>query len=118
MKTQLKSFKHAIHGIAYCFKTQRNFKIHTLALILVGVLGYLLKCSTSEWLFLILVSFMVLAAELFNTALEFLSDKVEPNYCATIKAVKDLAAGAVLIVSLAALAVGLVVFIPKLAELL
>ena len=61
---------------------------------------------------------MVLAAEAVNSAIEALADRVSPGYDEAIKRTKDLAAGAVLLTAIAAAAVGLLIFIPKIMNLL
>ena len=60
---------------------------------------------------------VVMSAEIFNTALENTMDWLDPQYNKYVKRVKDLAAGAVLVISLAVAAVGLLIFVPKLRPL-
>lgn len=87
--------------------------IHLSIMLCTVVLGFILKLSNWEWVAVILSCGLVLGAEAVNTAIEYLA-----NYCTTekneqIRKVKDIAAGAVLICAIAALAVGLIIFIPK-----
>ena len=108
------SFGFAIQGLITFFKTQHNAWIHLLATIVVIVAGFVLKVNHSEWCWLIISIAMVFMAEMFNTAIEFLTDLVSPQFHPLAKKVKDVAAGAVLIVSIGAVAIGLIVFLPKL----
>ena len=114
MRKLIKSFGYAFSGVAYAFKTQLNFKIHSLALVLVGLLGWYVDLSVQDWIYIIIVTGIVIMAELFNTALEVLVDLVSPAYHGKAKIVKDVAAAAVLLAAILAVAVGLVIFIPKL----
>ena len=86
--------------------------------ILTVVLSFVLKISSIEWAFVIFSIGMVLGAETFNSAVEALTDLVQPGHDPRAGLVKDLAAGAVLITAIAAGAVGLVIFIPKIIALL
>jgi diacylglycerol kinase (ATP) len=100
----LKSFSFAFRGIAETFQSEQNFRFHLFCIPPVVVLGIYLSLSMLEWGIIILSIFLVLAAELFNTALEKLSDKaVSGRTDRIIKSVKDISAGAVFIAALNAL---------------
>lgn len=71
-----------------------------------------------EWAAVVIVIGAVLSAEAVNSAIESLADLVSPEYNETIKKTKDLAAGAVLIMAIAAAIVGIIIFLPKLSYLL
>ena len=113
-----KSFGYAVLGVAEVFKKEQNFKVHTLAAILALLLGYLLKISPWEWCFLVVVIALVFAFEMANTAIEKLCDVEEPNQNETIRAVKDISAGMVLVCAVGALVVGIVIFLPKIIAFL
>ena len=115
--SRIKSFRFAFFGIQTLFRSEYNAWIHLLAAILALIFGFLLHISQEEWLFVILAISLVFAAEMINTALEVLSDYVQPEQHEAIKKVKDLAAAAVLVIALAALAGGLLIFLPKLIAL-
>lgn len=114
MRKFLLSFTYAWKGLSYAFRTQLNFKVHSLTALLALFLGYTLNLSTGEWLWIFLAIGMVLIAELFNTALEVLVDLVSPGYHAKAGIVKDVAAAAVLLTAFLAVMIGLMVFVPKL----
>lgn len=103
----------AANGLKQVFKTQFNFKIHSLAAISVVLFGWWLEVSVPEWLALVICIGCVLAAELMNTAIEFLVNLVSPEFNPKAGLVKDIAAGAVLVTALMSLAVSLIIFVPK-----
>lgn len=114
MKKFLHSFKYAFQGVSYSFRTQLNFKVHTFAAIFAISLGFIVKISHQEWLWIILAIGLVLISELINTALETLVDLVSPKYNPKAGIVKDVAAAAVLITACLAIAIGIIIFVPKL----
>ena len=100
------------------FATQPNAWIHAIATVAVIILGTWLKCGPLEWSLLALTIGAVLAAEAFNTALEFLTDLVSPDYHELAGKTKDVAAAGVLITAFAAVAVGFLIFLPKIIALI
>ena len=113
MKRRLLSFKYAFRGLYLLFKSQPNAWIHLFAAFGVIVAGFILKLSISEWIFVTFAIGFVISAELFNTAIEALVDKVSPEQNPISGKVKDLAAGAVLVAAITAAVIGLVIFVPK-----
>ncbi len=118
MKKLLRSFGYAFKGIGYAAKTQLNFRVHLVATFIAVFLGFTLHISVNEWQWIILCVALVLTAELFNTAIEFLTDLVSPEYNKLAGHVKDISAGAVLTTAIFALATGLIIFLPKLQLLI
>lgn len=118
LKKNVASFRYAVHGITLLVKTQANARFHLLAAGGVMGAGLYLKVSALEWAILALTVGSVLAAEGFNTALEFLTDLVSPDYHELAGKTKDVAAGAVLITAFAAIAVGILIFGPKIAAII
>ena len=112
-KKLINSFKYAIEGFISSFKTERNMKIHVLAMILVIVLGVYLKLNTIEWCFIIISIILVLGAELFNTAIETIVDMVSPEKNPKAKLAKDISAAAVLTFAIGAAIIGIMIFITK-----
>ena len=117
LKNRAKSFKYAFNGIRLLLTKEHNAWIHCAVAVIVIVFGFLFDISANEWLAIVIAIGAVLAAEGFNTAIERLADVVSPEYNEGIKSTKDIAAGAVLILAIAAVVVGLIVFVPKLMEL-
>ncbi|QHT60297.1 diacylglycerol kinase family protein [Paenibacillus lycopersici] len=112
MRRFLRSVAFAWGGIRSASGSQANMKIHLAAAVLVNAAGLLLGLSRAEWLAVIIVQGMVLAAELMNTAVEHVVDLASPQPHPLAKAAKDTAAGAVLVTAIAAAIVGLIVFWP------
>jgi diacylglycerol kinase len=110
----IKSFGYALEGIISAFKAERNFKIHVAAAFLSAALGLYLGLSVVEWCLLVFAIGFVLVSELFNTALERLSDEASGGHQSrVIKAAKDISAAAVLLSAVTALVIGiLLLFIP------
>lgn len=117
-RKRLKSFVYAFRGIGLLVRNEHNARIHLVAAVAVVAAGFLLGITASEWTVIVLVIGAVLAAEAFNSALEALCDLVSPGYHESIKKAKDLAAGAVLLVAIAAAVIGSVIFIPRILTLL
>lgn len=115
IQTRVKSFANALSGILYFFKTQVHARIHLMATIIVIVLGFYFGVTRLEWCILMICISGVIALEAVNTAFEKLADKVSGSYDIDLGRIKDIAAGAVLVVSVAAAIIGLLVFIPYLA---
>ncbi|MDE6447517.1 MAG: diacylglycerol kinase family protein, partial [Muribaculaceae bacterium] len=103
-------------GIRLLF-TQPNACIHAVVMVLVILAGWWFGISRLEWCAILLCIGGVLMAEAMNTALEALADKVSVEKDPLIGRAKDLAAGAVLIFVMAAVAVGLIVFLPRMLML-
>lgn len=109
----MQSFVDAGRGIATVFRTEWNFRIHFAIATIVTVAGLTFRISAGEWLAVILSAGLVLLAELFNTALEYLADAVHPEADRGVGMAKDAAAGAVLVAAIAAALVGAIIFLPK-----
>lgn len=103
------SFRFAFEGIKLTFRTERNFRIHLVAAILVIVWALILKVPTFNFALLLIVIALVFCAELLNTAIEAVIDLVSPEWHPLAKVAKDTAAGAVLVSAVFAVAVGLLV---------
>lgn len=114
---RLKSFKYAFAGLKILFAEEHNARIHAIAAVIALTVGFALKISASEWIFLVGAISLVFICELFNTSLEALADFVSPEKHPQIKKVKDLAAAAVLISALTALITGIIIFLPKIINL-
>ena len=107
-----KVFAAAINGIVHAFRTEGNFKIQLAATVVVVLLGLFFNITQAEWLVIILCCMMVLALELFNTAIEKLCDMISKDFHPVIKIVKDTAAGAVLVSAVGSAVAGAVIFVP------
>ena len=118
MKQRIDSFRYAWKGIVDLVRTQMNARIHVGFTMAVLISGWYFSISVAEWSLVILCIFLVLAAEAFNTALEYLTDLVSPDFHPLAGKTKDMAAAGVLLTAIGASAVGLIIFLPKFIELL
>lgn len=107
------SMRYAINGICSFFQKEHNAWIHLAATVAALTGAYLLDLSRIEFITLIIVSGMVWAAEIFNTAIERMMDILIPEQHPGVKLVKDLAAAAVLISAITAAITGAIIFLPK-----
>ncbi len=118
MKKLIHSFGYAFKGIGYAAKSQLNFRVELITAALSVCLGLALHISVDEWQWVLLNIVLVLIAELFNTAIEVLTNLVSPGYNDLAGHVKDVSAGAVLISCFFALVSGSIIFLPKLIALI
>jgi undecaprenol kinase/diacylglycerol kinase (ATP) len=114
----IKSASYAIEGLKLFFVSERNGKIQAVIAIVVLVAGLLLSIAKIEWLVIMIFTALVLSLEMFNSALEKLCDKINPEKDPQIKIIKDMAAGAVLWSSILSVVAGICIFIPKIIKLL
>jgi len=110
---RVKSFKYALQGLKVLLLEEHNSRIHLVAAIIVIIAGFLLKISLMEWALLSIVIGSVFISELFNSALENLSNHLSPGQNENIGKVKDLAAAAVLVSAITAVVIGCVILLPK-----
>lgn len=108
------SFADAGRGIGFLLGGEPNARIHLVATLTAVALGAWLGIGAAEWCWIVLAIAGVWVAEAFNTALEALADAVHPERDARVGRAKDVAAGAVLMAAIAASAIGLLVFAPRL----
>ena len=114
----IKSFRNAFQGIVIMLQNERNAQIHSISAILVIIAGLLFKICPYEWATIAFAIGIVLTSEGLNSSIERLSDVVQPNNDDRIRVVQDFAAGDVLISAITAAIIGLIVFLPKLLNLL
>ncbi len=114
----INSFKYAGEGIINSFKTERNMKIHIFVMLCVILLGFYLKINQTEWMICILLFVVVIAGELFNTAIELTVDMIMQDKNEKAMLAIDVAAGAVLVLAIGAVIIGLLIFVPKILMLI
>jgi len=116
LKKLLNSFKYAFEGIFSSFKAERNMKIHIFIMIIVIIMGVIFKISKIEWIILTILFSIVISGELFNTAIETVVDIASPEKNDKAKLAKDISAGAVLVLTIGSLIIGIIIFLPKILE--
>jgi diacylglycerol kinase len=109
-----RAFSAAFKGIGFALRHERNMRIHLLATLMVYTAGLLLHLQREDYLWLTLAISLVWITELCNTAIEQLTNLVHPEWHPVAGRVKDLAAGAVLIASIAGVIIAIWVFYPYL----
>ena len=114
LKGRLRSVGFAVQGLRVLLATQPNARIHALATVCVVAAGWYWQVSRADWLALVLAIAMVWVAEAINTGIEWAVDLASPEHHPLAGKAKDVAAAAVLLASLAAVVVGLLVFVPHL----
>ncbi|MDL2231670.1 diacylglycerol kinase family protein [Porphyromonadaceae bacterium OttesenSCG-928-L07] len=117
IRARIKSFSYAIQGIATLLKSEHNAWIHLLATAVVITAGALLKVSSQEWIFIVFAIGFVFSAEAFNSAIEYLADRISEEHDERIKKAKDVAAAAVLFAAISAAVIGLIIFVPKIINI-
>ena len=111
------SLGFAIAGMRHAFRSQRNLRIHGVIAGVVIIAALVLRISRAEWAVVVSLIALVIGLELLNTAIEALVDLSSPTSHPLAKIAKDTAAGAILLVALGSLAVGLIIFLPRLWQL-
>lgn len=110
MKKLIRSFGYALDGIEELIRSDKNFKIHILALIIVISAAFYFNINSTEWLILLCISALVIAMEIVNSTIERVCDLISLEKDKRIKTIKDVSAGAVLIVSIFAVIIGVMIF--------
>jgi diacylglycerol kinase len=113
----LTSYKYSVRGIWLAFRYEPNMIFHLGAAIVVLVVNGLLKVNQTDWLITLILVGLAWMAEIFNTAIEKLADRVTKEQDPLIGQVKDLAAGAVLIICFFAVVCAAIIYLPYLLKL-
>ena len=110
---RIKSIRYAVSGIGAFFRREHNAWLHAIATVAVVVLAVIYPVTVMEGCVLIIVTGLVWFAEIFNTAIERMMDLLHPSHHPEAGRIKDLSAGAVLVLAVVACCTGLIIFIPK-----
>lgn len=117
MRAMINSFKYAIRGISDALKSEPNLKIHFLLGSAAIILALFLKLSYTQLAILVITIFSVIAMELINTVIEKVMDIVSPEKSEKVRLIKDISAAMVLISAIAAILIGLLLFIPEFSSM-
>jgi diacylglycerol kinase (ATP) len=112
LRQRIRSFDFAFRGIADFVKGEHNAWLHLAATVVVVMLGFYTGINSFEWMAIVFAIGLVWVSEMFNTCIEKLIDFFYPEHHESIRLIKDIAAGAVLVASIIAFVIGLLVFIP------
>lgn len=110
---RIKSVGFALRGALLLVQTEASIKIQVFIAIVMTIAGFYFDISNTEWILQTLTIAMILGAEGLNTAVEKIADYIQPEFDKKIGFIKDIAAGAVMLVSIAATIVGFIIYLPK-----
>ena len=116
IRKHLSSYRYSIRGISLAFQHDHNMSLHLAAAIAVFMVNSVLKVSQTEWLITLMLIGLAWMAEIFNTAIEKLADRVTTEQDPLIGQVKDLTSGAVLIICFFAVVCAVIIYLPYLLE--
>ena len=106
----LRSLNNAATGFIHVLRFERNMRIHFMVAFFLLLLAFFVGVQRTDWLILCMATCLVLMAEMINTALEATLDLVQPKYNSSVRIVKDISAGMVLVAALNALIVTFFIF--------
>jgi len=110
---RLKSVTFAFQGALKLITTEHSIMVQFVLGILMTIAGFFFNITTTEWLFQTMAIGLIMSIEGLNTAVEKIADFIHPNYHERIGFIKDIAAGAVFFAALTAIAIGLIIYLPK-----
>jgi diacylglycerol kinase (ATP) len=110
---RLKSVSFAAKGAVKLITTEHSVMVQFFIGIVMTIVGFFMHLTPTEWLFQTLAIGLVMSIEGINTAVEKIADFIHPNYHERIGFIKDIAAGAVFFAALTAIAIGLIIYVPK-----
>lgn len=110
---RIKSVKFAFLGAIKLITTEHSVMVQSSLAVLMTVAGFYFSISREEWMIQILAFGLVLGIEGLNTAVEKIADFIHPEYHERIGFIKDIAAGAVFFAALSAMAIGALIYLPK-----
>jgi diacylglycerol kinase len=114
IKEHFRSYRYSIRGIWLAFRYERVMLFHLAAAVAVIIVNCLLKVNQTDWLITLILIGLAWMAEIFNTAIEKLADRVTKEQDPSIGQVKDLASGAVLVICLFAVVCAVIIYWPYL----
>lgn len=110
---RIKSVGFAFKGALLLIRTEASIKIQVFIAIMMTIAGFYFNISTTEWILQLFAIALVLGIEGMNTAIEKISDYIQPEFDVKIGFIKDISAGAVMLVSIAASIIGMIIYVPK-----
>ncbi|HAH55445.1 MAG TPA: diacylglycerol kinase [Flavobacterium sp.] len=110
---RLKSVSYAAKGAVKLITTEHSIMVQFFIGLMMTLAGFFMHITTTEWLFQTLSIGLVMSIEGINTAVEKIADFIHPDFHHRIGFIKDIAAGAVFFAALTAIAIGLIIYVPK-----
>ena len=118
LKKFFNSFTYPVKGLKYAYRNEQNLVVDIGIALIVIIASFIFKVSLIEAAILALTIGLVLAGELINTAIEATVDLVTEDYHPLAKVAKDTSSAAVFVISIVSIIVGLIIFLPKIIDLL
>jgi len=115
-KNRIRSVGFALKGTLLLIRTEASIKVQFFIAIVMTAAGFLFDISATEWCIQILTIAVIMGIEGLNTGVEKVSDYIQPEFDKKIGFIKDISAGAVMIVSIAATIIGLIIYLPKILQ--
>ena len=113
IKGRLKSIRYAVLGAYKLITTEHSVMVQSSLAVILIIAGFVFDIERWEWAAQILAFGLVLGIESLNTAVEKIADFIHPEFHDRIGFIKDIAAGAVMFAAMAAIAIGLLIYVPK-----
>lgn len=113
IKGRFKSVGFAVKGAFKLITTEHSVMVQSSLAVIMIIAGFYFEISREEWMMQILAFGLVLSVEALNTAVEKIADFIHPEFHNKIGFIKDIAAGAVMFAAMAAIAIGLLIYVPK-----
>lgn len=117
-KRIISSFKNSWNGLKAAYKNEQSMYIHLVCTIILLLFSFLLEISMTQWLIIIAIIGLTLVVELLNTAIESTVDLVTKEFHPLAKIAKDTASAAEFVLSVTSAIIALMIFIPRIMELL
>ena len=111
-------FKNAFRGLYVFVKTTRHLSVHVISALIAIVSGFYFQISSVEWALVVFAIGIVFITEALNTAIEIDIDLTSPEYHPYARDTKDVAAAAVLLSAFMSVVVGLIIFLPKILNMI
>ncbi len=113
LENRIKSVGFALRGALLLIRTEASIKIQVFLAILMTAAGFYFEISNIEWILQVLAIALVIGIEGANTGIEKICDFIHPEFDKRIGFIKDVSAGAVMLVSIGAIIVGFIIYLPK-----
>ncbi len=110
---RIKSVGFALRGALLLIRTESSIKVQVFIAIVMTAAGFYFDISNTEWIVQILTIALIMGTEGLNTAIEKVADYIQPEFDKKIGIIKDVSAGAVMLVSIAATIIGFIIYLPK-----
>lgn len=117
LMNRIRSVRFSVRGIWLLLKTERSIKVQVFIAIIITIIGYFSDLSLLEWMIQFMAIGLVLVAEALNTAIEKISDFIQPLHDKKIESIKDIGAGAAGIAAIISLIVGGLIYLPRIQSL-